>query len=163
MKKILVAIICFILIASLTGCSKTVAQKEAPPETTKPKIYTPIVGTWKYYKNVPEMPSLDNWTLNFKDDGTYTTEGEKIENSTMTQADVWGPKGRYSVQENSPLLNNLSLTWISNGVAKNFHSKFEIQKENGKEELIFKDDSGENTISAFGKEGKYYTIFIKQD
>lgn len=158
MKKLLTVLMSFILIASLVGCSKTAAQKEIPPEVSKVKIDSPIVGTWKYYKDVPKMPSFATWTLNFKKDGTYTTEGDIMENSTSSHADTWGAKGAYSVMENS-----LSLTWVYKDTIRTFNSKFEIKEENGKKQLIFKDTSGGNSVATIGDEGEYYTIFIKQD
>lgn len=164
MKKILLIVVSCILILSLVSCSKDETPKAS--ETPKIKIDSPIVGTWKYYKDVPDVPSQKTWTLFFNKDGTYTTEGDtikyksdKAKNSTeSSHADTWGAKGTYSVTE-----NRLTLTWDYKGKTERFSSDFEIKEENGGNQLIFKDDSGEVSVATIG-EGKtiYYTIFIKQ-
>ena len=164
MKKLFTVLISCILLLSLVGCNKTVTQNNTPPENPKVEIESPIVGTWKYYKDVPKMPSFATWTLTFKNDGTYTTEGDIMENSTSSHADTWGAKGTYSVTENSPLLNSLSLNWIYKGTVRTSTLKFEIKEEQSEKQLIFKNNSGETSLATIG-EGKtlYYTIFIKQD
>ena len=166
MKKILVIVVSFILILSLVGCSKGETPKVSPtPEASK--VVSPIVGTWKYYKDVPDVPSQKTWTLFFNKDGTYTTEGDtikyksdKAKNSTgSSHADTWGAKGTYLVTQ-----NHLTLTWEHKGKTEKLSSDFEIKEENGEKQLIFKDDSGEVSVSIIG-EGKtlFYTIFIKQN
>jgi len=162
MKKLFTVLISCLLILSLVGCNKTVTQNNTPPKNYEVEVEQ-IVGTWMYYKDVPKMPSFSSLTLCFKRDGTYTAEGDIMENSTRSIADSWGAKGTYSVMDNSPLLNSLALTWEYKGTIKTLNKKFEIKEENGKKQLIFKDDSGETSVSTIGEEGKYYTIFTKQD
>ena len=158
MKKLLLIVVGFILILSLVGCSKGETPKVSPAPKA-PEVVSPIVGTWKYYKDVPKMPSFATWTLKFNKDGTYTTEGDTMVNSTSSQADTWGAKGVYLVT-----LNHLTLTWEYKGKTKIFNSDFEIKEENGEKQLIFKDNSGEISVSTIGADKiSYYTIFIKQN
>lgn len=163
MKKILLIVMSCILILSLAGCSKDETPKAS--ETPKIKIDSPIVGTWKYYKDIPDVPSQKTWTLLFNKDGTYTTEGDtikyksdKAKNSTeSSHADTWGAKGTYSVTE-----SRLILTREDKGTTRTFN--IEIKEENGEKQLIFKDNSGEISVSTIGADKtSYYTIFIKQN
>lgn len=150
---------CLIVGLVASGCAQSTTQI---PETPKVKIYTPIVGTWKFYKEVPHKPSLTTWTLIFKDDGTYETKGDTIENSTESRTDIWGAKGTYTVSENEKV-PRLTLSWEGKIKTKTHSSYFEIKEESGQKQLVFLDDSGEQSFSAIGNEGlKYYTIFIKQ-
>lgn len=157
MKKILTILLGCLLILSLIGCSKGTTNVSPTPKA--PEVASPIVGTWKYYKDVPKMPSFSTWTLKFNKDGTYTTTGDIITSSSKSHADTWGAKGTYSITE-----NRLTLTWEYKGKTEKFNSDFEIKDENGEKQLIFKDDSGEISVATIG-EGKtlYYTIFIKQN
>lgn len=163
MKKILVIVVSFILILSLVGCSKGTTNISPTPKT--PEVVSPIVGIWKYYKDVPDVPSQKTWTLFFNKDGTYTTEGDTIKyksdnakNSTgSSHADTWGAKGTYSVTE-----SKLTLTREDKGTTRTFN--IEIKEENGQKQLIFKDNSGEVNVSNIGADKTlYYTIFIKQN
>ena len=160
MKKILAIVVGCLLILSLVGCSKDETPKvSTTPEAPKVEIVSPIVGAWKYYKDVPKMPSFATWTLKFNKDGTYTTEGDTMVNSTSSHADTWGAKGTYIVAQ-----NHLTLTWEYKDKTKIFNSDFEIKEENGKKQLIFKDNSGEVNVSNIGADKTlYYTIFIKQN
>jgi len=97
----IVVVIC-ILILSLVGCSKGTVTKVSPtPEASK--VVSPIVGTWKYYKDVPKMPSYITWALTFAKDGTYTTTGDIITGNSKSKshADTWGAKGKYTVSEDA--------------------------------------------------------------
>lgn len=163
MKKIFLVVVSCILILSLVGCSKDETPKAS--ETPKMKIDSPIVGTWKYYKDIPDVPSQKTWTLLFNKDGTYTTEGDtikyksdKAKNSTeSSHADTWGAKGTYSVTE-----SRLTLTREDKGTTRTFN--IEIKEDNGEKQLIFKDHSGEVNVSNIGDDKTlYYTIFIKQN
>jgi len=163
MKKIYLIVMSCLLILSLVGCSKGTVTNVSPA----PKVVSPIVGTWKYYKDIPDVPSQKTWTLSFNKDGTYTTEGDtikyksdKAKNSTgSSHADTWGAKGTYSV-----IKNRLTLTWEYNGKTELFSSDFEIKEENGEKQLIFKDDSGEVSVSTIGEDKTiYYVIFTKQN
>ena len=162
MKKILLIVVSFILILSLVGCSKGNTPKVSPStKAPEVEIVSPIVGTWKYYKDVPKMPSFATWTLNFNKDGTYTTAGDIITGNSKSKshADTWGEKGTYSVTE-----NHLTLTWEYKGKTETYNSDFEIKEENGEKQLIFKDDSGEVSVATIGADKTiYYTIFIKQN
>ena len=156
MKKILI-LISFLLIGILAGYSQGVFTKATPPPKT-PEVVSPIVGTWNYYKDVPKMPSYKTWTLTFSKDGTYTTVGDTITSSSKSHADTWGAKGTYSVTE-----NRLALSWEYNGKTEKFSSGIEIKEENGVKQLIFKDDSGEVSVSTIGSDKTSYdTIFIRQ-
>lgn len=146
----------FILILSLVGCSKGETPKVSPAPKV-PEVVSPIVGTWKYYKDVPKMPSYITWTLTFTKDGTYTTTGDMITSGSKSHADTWGAKGTYSVTE-----NRLTLTREDKGTTRTFN--IEIKEENGDKQLIFKDDSGEVSVATIGADKTlYYTIFIKQN
>jgi len=155
MKKILTILLGSLLILSLIGCSKGTTNVSPTPKA--PEVASPIVGTWKYYKNVPKMPSFATWTLEFDKDGTYTTAGDIITGGSKSHADTWGAKGTYSVTE-----SKLTLTREDKGTTRTFN--IEIKEETGEKQLIFKDNSGEVNVSNIG-EGKtlYYTIFIKQN
>ena len=166
MKKLFIIVVSFILILSLVGCSKGETPKVSPTPKV-PEVVSPIVGTWKYYKDIPDVPSQKTWTLFFNKDGTYTTEGDtikyksdKAKNSTgSSHADTWGAKGTYSVTQ-----NHLTLTWEYKAKTERFSSNFEIKEENGEKQLIFKDNSGEVSVSIIGEDKTlYYTIFIKQN
>lgn len=156
---------CLIIALVASGCAKSITTTPATtqtPETPKVKVYTPLVGTWKYYKEVPNKPSLTTWTLIFKDDGTYETKGDMIENSTKSRSDIWGAKGTFTVSESEKVLR-LTLSYEGKIKTSTHSSYFEINEENSQKQLIFLDDSGEQSISDIGNEGiKYYTIFIKQ-
>ena len=156
MKKILLIVVSCLLILSLFGCSKGEPPKvSVAPET--PKVVSPIVGTWKYYKDVPKMPSYKTWTLAFTKDGTYTTTGSTITSGSKSHADTWGAKGTYSVTE-----SRLTLTREDKGTTRTFN--IEIKEDNGEKQLIFKDHSGEVNVSNIGDDKTlYYTIFIKQN
>src|SRR5665647_1706445 len=98
MKKILVIVMSCLFILLLVGYSKGIVTKVSP--TPKPpEVVSPIVGTWKYYKDVPKMPSYVTWTLTFSKDGTYTTTGDIITGNSISKshADTWGAKGKYTV------------------------------------------------------------------
>ena len=155
MKRILVIVVSCLFILLLAGCSKGTVTKVSPtPETSK--VVSPIVGTWKYYKDVPKMPSYTTWTLAFTKDGTYTTTGDIITGGSKSHADTWGAKGTYSVTE-----NHLTLTREDKGTTRTFN--IEIKEENGQKQLIFKDNSGDVNVSNIGEDKTlYYTIFIKQ-
>lgn len=159
MKKLLI-VISFLFIGLLVGYSQGTFTKASPPPKT-PEVVSPIVGTWNYYKDVPKMPSYKTWALTFSKDGTYTTAGDIITGNSKSKshADTWGAKGTYSVTE-----NRLALSWEYNGKTEKFSSGFEIKEENGVRQLIFKDDSGEVSVSTIGSDKTSYdTIFIKQN
>ena len=161
MKNILTILLGGLLILSLVGCSKGTTNVSPTPKEPD------VVGTWKYYKDVPDVPSQKTWTLIFNKDGTYTTTGDTIkyksdnaQNSTgSSHADTWGANGKYTVSEDT---KTITMTREDKGttVTRNF----EIKDENGENQLIFKDNSGEISVATIG-EGKtlYYTIFIKQN
>ena len=160
MKRILLIVVSFILILSLVGCSKGETPKVSPSPKA-PEIVSPIVGTWKYYKDVPKMPSYVTWALTFTKDGTYTTTGDIITGNSKSKshADTWGAKGKYTVSEDA---KTIAMTREDTGttVTRNF----EIKEENGKKQLIFKDNSGEISVSTIGEDKTLYnTIFIKQN
>ena len=152
MKKFLTILLGCLLILSLVGCSKGTTNVSPTP-----KAPSPIVGTWKYYKDVPKMPSFATWTLKFNKDGTYTTTGDAITSGSKSHAETWGAKGTYSATE-----NRLTLTREDKGTTRILN--IDIKEENGEKQLVFKDDSGEISVATIG-EGKtlYYTIFIKQN
>ena len=166
MKRILLIVVSCLLILSLIGCSKGETPKVSPaPKATE--VVSPIVGTWKYYKDVPDVPSQKTWTLLFNKDGTFTTEGDtityksdKAKNSKgSSHADTWGAKGKYTLSEDA---KTIAMTREDTGttVTRNF----EIKEENGAKQLIFKDNSGEISVSTIGADKiSYYTIFIKQN
>lgn len=165
MKKILVIVISFLFIGLIFGYSQNTVKKVS--STPKPpEFVSPIVGTWKYYKDVPDVPTQKTWTLFFNKDGTYTTEGDtikyksdKAKNSTgSSHADTWGAKGKYTVSEDA---KTITMTREDKGtiVTRNY----EIKDENGEKQLVFKDDSGEVSVATIGEDKTlYYTIFIKQ-
>jgi hypothetical protein len=156
MRKLLLIVVSFILILSLIGCSKGETPKVSPAPKA-PEIVSPIVGTWKYYKDVPKMPSYATWTLNFAKDGTYTTTGDMITSGSKSHAYTWGAKGTYSVTEKS-----LTLTREDEGTTRTFN--IEIKEEKGDKQLIFRDNSGEVNVTNIGEDKTlYYTIFIKQN
>ena len=160
MKRILLIVVSFILILSLIGCSKG-ETPQLSPAPKAPKVVSPIVGTWKYYKDVPKMPSFVTWTLTFNIDGTYTTSGDsrQTDKGMVSHADTWGSKGKYTVSEDA---KTITMTREDKGttVTRNF----EIKEENGEKQLIFKDNSGEISVSTIGADKtSYYTIFIKQN
>ena len=163
MKKIFVVIISFLfigLVGLLFGYSQNTVKKVSP--TPKPpEVISPIVGTWKYYKDVPTMPSYVTWSLTFSKDGTYTTAGDIITGNSVSKshADTWGAKGKYTVSEDA---RTMTMTREDKGttVTRNF----EIKDENGKKQLVFKDDSGEMSVATIGEDKTiYYTTFIKQN
>ena len=140
---------------------------KASPSPKAPEVVSTIVGTWKYYKDIPDVPSQKTWTLHFIKDGTFTTEGEtiiyksdKAKNSTgSSHADTWGAKGKYTVSGDA---KTLVMTREDKGttVTRNF----EIKEDNGEKQLIFKDDSGAVSVSTIGSDKTSYdTIFIKQN
>ena len=96
-----IVVVSCILILSLVGCSKGTVTKISP--TPEAKIVSPIVGTWKYYKDVPKMPSYITWALTFAKDGTYTTSGDsrQTDKGLVSHADTWGAKGKYTVSEDA--------------------------------------------------------------
>ena len=156
MKKIYLIVMSCLLILSLVGCSKGTVTNVSPTPKA-PEVVSPIVGTWKYYKNVPKMPSYITWTLSFTKDGTYTTTGGIITGGSKSHADTWGAKGTYSVTE-----SQLILTREDNGTTRTFN--IVIKDETGKKQLVFKDNSGEVNVSNIGEDKTlYYTIFIKQN
>jgi len=158
MKKIFAIVVSCIIILSLVGCSKGTITKVSPaPEASK--VVSPIVGTWKYYKDVPKMPSFVTWSLTFNKDGTYTTAGDSRETDkgVISHSETWGAKGTYSLTKNS-----LALTREDKGKTNSFN--IEIKEENGEKQLIFKDNSGEVSVATIGDDKTlYYTIFIKQN
>ena len=156
MKKILFIIISFLFIGLLVGCSQGTVTKVSPsPKATE--VVSPVVGTWKYYMDVPKLPSYSTWTLTFSKDGSYTTTGDIITSGSKSHADTWGAKGTYSVTENSLTLNR-----EDKGTSRTL--KIGIGEENGKTQLIFKDDSGEVSVATIGEDKTfYYTIFSKQN
>jgi len=156
MKKLLI-VIGFLLIGLLAGYSQGTFTKASPPPKA-PEVVSPIVGTWRYYKDVPTMPSYNTWVLTFSKDGTYTTTGDIITGNSKSKshADTWGAKGTYSVTENSLTLNREDKRTSRT-------LKIEIGEDNGVKQLIFKDDSGEVSVSTIGADKTvYYTIFSKQ-
>jgi len=159
MKKILAILMSCLFILSIVGCSQGTVSNVSP-SPKPPEVVSPIVGTWNYYKDVPKMPSYATWTLAFSKDGTYTTTGDIITGNSVSKshADTWGAKGKYTVSEDA---KTMTMTREDKGttVTRNI----EIKEENGEKQLIFKDDSGEVSVSTIGEDKTIYsTIFIKQ-
>lgn len=144
MKKLFTIILSVILILLCASCGGEKQETKAP----KVQIDSPLAGVWKYYKDIPSMPNIKEWTIEFKNDGTYNSKGEDI---------PWG-SGKYAVTGNKFVLNRDSKYKAS----KQTEQYFDIVEQNGQKQLIFKDDNGETSIQSIIGTDKYYVIFIRQ-
>lgn len=159
MKK-LIFVLALILSISLVGCGKQTTS--APSNQEETKIKSPIVGTWKYYADIPKMAYYQSWTLVFKEDGTFETMGDDItmtDEITKTGKNVsgtWGPKGIYTISE-----DNKNLVMTRTDENRSTTHIIEFKEEEGVIKLMFMEKSGEVMIAG-SSDKDYYLIFNKQ-
>lgn len=145
MKKIIViGIILAFSVILLMGCN----NNSNDTQQTNIKSYSPLIGTWQYYEDIPDLPYKKSWTLEFTSDGEYTTSGDEIWES-----------GAYSLSDDKRIL------YMTKNSNKNTTERqIEIREVDGVTELVFlKDDRSEILTTSISQDKIYYTIFEKVD
>lgn len=62
MKKItVIGIILALSVILLMGCN----NNSNDTQQTNIKSYSPLIGTWQYYEDIPDLPYKKSWTLEF--------------------------------------------------------------------------------------------------
>ncbi len=163
-KEMIIALSCIIAL-TLFGCSKESASPDRLASELRIEMDSLIVGTWRYYKDIPEMPAYKTWSITFNKDGTYTTEGDKDSDLGVSHAETWG-NGTYTISQ-----DELILEMIRAGSVNTRARQIQIKADGGITQLTFlKDDRSEAAVTyvsakvgAGGEADNYYTIFEKQN
>lgn len=145
MKKIIViGIILAFSVILLMGCNKSSTEMKKTDKHSN----NPLIGTWQYYEDIPDLPYKKSWTLKFTSDGEYTTLGDEIWES-----------GAYSLSDDKRVLY-----MTKNSNRNTTERQIEIREVDGVTELVFlKDDRSEILTTSISQEKTYYTIFEKVD
>lgn len=108
--------------------------------------YHELVGTWKFYTEVPGVPDITDWTWTFNEDGTFSET-------------YHGDTGTFTVNDSILYLTTLS---------KTRDYPFEIREKEGEKELVFlmkmvSKGTYEDFV-AYSSDGiDYYKIFNKKE